>query len=582
MATCVRRAPLSANPNDPRSSRAIPTLASCVPLLLAVLRDPEAVGFDGAARELVVGLGLASDRSYAPPLGTWLAPLSILLPIGPLELRAAVMMALPAAFAAFLVGRRVAGPDAITRARGAWAIALAFALTSGVLLGASSVAASIAVIAIECALLEGDEFRTWAARGGALALAAWCAPRMLPAVAVAMVLGAPKQGGSRALRRAFFGVLPIVALGVATALARSDAWLALGRPFSAPTFAAASNLFPRGALLRAALACAVLGIAARGLLRTPTRVERLSPIIAGVALASALLLRAPDATIVGCVVLAPLAVSFAGGLSIAVERHLANASRYAIVLLVPALALGLAARAFEVELAEGRIGDAAVAHDVAPILTLGVAPPRGVLIVEDEEALLRFAHARLVHGLRPDLRVLPAQALAAGGAARMANATIAEVEAAADPLRALLARGTLEPSDASPLALKAALLTDLPFTRVRNVSRYVAPTGGPLVVHLERIDPSDRRLRRPTLERRIGLLARLLSSRPPTDRVRRALRIAATREARALSLALDRDGALAAVEHAASFGADPDRTARWTAKLAAKQSIDLEPATPDD
>lgn len=228
------------------------------------------------------------------------------------------------------------------------------------------------------------------------------------------------------------------------------------------------------------------------------------------------------------------------------------------------------------------MGDAAAGHDVAALFTLGVAPPRAVLVVEDEAALLRFAHARLVHGLRPDLHVLPAQKLAAGGAARMANVTIGDVPTAADPLRALLAHGTIEPSDASPLALKAALLTDLGFARIRPVARYVEPTGGPLIVHLERIDPSDRKLRRPTLERRMGLLIRLLSGRPAHDRHRSALRVDATREARALSLALDRDGALAAVVRAQSLGAEPDRSARWLTKLAARQSIDLEPACPDD
>jgi hypothetical protein len=277
-----------------------------------------------------------------------------------------------------------------------------------------------------------------------------------------------------------------------------------------------------------------------------------------------------------------MACALAGGLSIAVERHIATPSRRAIALLVPALSLGLGARAFEVLLAEGRAGDGAVAHDVAPLLTFGVAPPRAVTIVEDEAALLRFAHARLVHGLRPDLHVLPSQRLAAGGAARMAHATIAEVPTAADPLRALLAHGTLEPSEASPLALRAALLVDLPFARVRALSRHLEPSGGPMIVHLERIDPSDRKLRRPSLERRAGLLARLLAARPPHDRLRAALRVQATRESRAMSLALDRDGALAAVARARAFGADPDRSARWANRLAARQSIDGEPTCPDD
>jgi hypothetical protein len=286
--------------------------------------------------------------------------------------------------------------------------------------------------------------------------------------------------------------------------------------------------------------------------------------------------------IVAAACVAPLSVSFAGALSIAVERHLARAGRTALALLVPALALGLGARALEVELAARRLGPALAAHDLGAIVTLGVAPNRAVLITEDESTLLRFASARVLLGLRPDLSVLPAQILAAGGAARMANQTIATIPAAADPLRALLARGVLDPSDVAPLAQKAGVLSDLPVHRVRAVARHAAPTGGPLTLALERVDPSDRRLRRPPLERHLAFLASALAPRPTSDRLRTELRVAATREARVLSSAGDRDGALAALARAAAFGADAERIARWTARVTAKQTLDNEPATADD
>src|SRR5207244_736721 len=141
-------------------------------------------------------------------------------------------------------------------------------------------------------------------------------------------------------------------------------------------------------------------------------------------------------------------------------------------------------------------------------------------------------------------RVLPAQVLAAGGAAHMTNDTLAALPSAADPLRALLARGALDPSDVAPLAQKTAVIAQLPAHRLRSIARHASSTGGALILALERVDPSDRRIRRATLERRMSFLATTTGANDP---LRRALRIAATREARVLSMALDREGALAAL-----------------------------------
>jgi hypothetical protein len=73
-----------------------------------------------------------------------------------------------------------------------------------------------------------------------------------------------------------------------------------------------------------------------------------------------------------------------------------------------------------------------------------------------------------------------------------------------------------------------------------------------------------------------------LSSRPTNDGARTALRIAATREARLLSLALDREGAMAALARALALGADEARIARWISLVKSKKSLDAEPPTEDD
>lgn len=550
------------------SSSRIPATVAAVPLLFAAMCDPEAASFAGAARDVTVGLGLAVDRSWSLPLPQLIAPLATLIPLGSLDLRAAIVLALPAALASYLVATRI-----VAAAGAASILALAFSATTSVLLAASPLPVALMVLAIELALMERSEH----ALGASTLVAAWGAPRLLPLLVVLWLF----TRRERVARAAVVGALPVAALLLVPVLLRRDGWLAVGNALRAPSFAATP--LPSAAILRAAVVVIALGALARALLRSPSRAERLSPILAATALGCALLLRAGSAVVVAAAALAPLAVTFAGALSIAVERHLARPGRMALTWLVPALALGLGARAFEVEAGARRLGDAAAAHDLGSLVIYGLAPSRAVLIVEDEPTLLAFADARLLHGLRPDLRVLPAQTLAAGGAARMTNETLAAIPAAADPLRALLAHATLEPADVAPLAQKSAVLAAVPAHRLKGtIARHAMPTGGPLLLALERVDPSDRRIRRPGLERRLTFLAGALAARPADDRLRALLRVSATREARVLSVGLDREGSLAALARAGSLGADPQRIARWTARVAAKQTLESEPESEDD
>lgn len=548
-----------------KSSR-VPAIAAALPPLFAAMCDPEAAPFLGAARDVVVGLGLAVDRSWSLPLPQLVAPIATLIPLGSIDLRAAIALAIPASIASYLVALRI-----VAAAGTASILALAFSATTSVILAASPMPVALLVIAVELALRDDHDH----AFGAAALVAAWGAPRLLPVMIAAMILTR-----RRTVRDAWVGALPVAVLAAIPVLLRRDAWLALGNVLRAPSFV--HSPMPSAPILRAAIAIIALGAFARLLLRAPTRSERAAPILAAVALACALFLRVGYAVVVAAAALAPLAVTFAGALSIAVERHLARPGRMALTLLVPALALGLGARAFEVETSARRLREALGAHDLAPLAIYGLAPSRAVLIVEDEPALLAFADARLVLGLRPDLRVLPAQVLAAGGAARMTNETLAAVPPAADPLRALLSHATLEPADVAPLSQKTAVLTSLRAHRLKAIARHASPTGGPLLLALERVDPSDRRIRRPALERRLSFLANVLAARPLDDRLRASLRMAATREARVLSIALDRDGALAALARAAVLGADSQRIARWSARVHAKQTLENEPETDDD
>jgi len=202
--------------------------------------------------------------------------------------------------------------------------------------------------------------------------------------------------------------------------------------------------------------------------------------------------------------------------------------------------------------------------------------------VESEEALVRFSHDRALLSLRPDTRALPTHTLLLGGASTIARRTILELPAAGEVVRGLLATATLEEADVAPLSQQVPVLAALGAPRLKGLARHVDPTGGALMLALERVDPSDRRVRRGPLDRRLAFVVAALSSEPPGDRTRTALRVAATREARLLSAALDREGAGAAMARALALGADPDRIARWTAKVKARQSLESEPLSEDD
>ncbi len=558
-------------------------VCAVVPLSFAVFSDPESRPFSGEAREIVLGLGLGSDHSYGAPLIELLASTSSLVPIGPVDARATVAVAIPAAVASYLVARRVARSTPLAAWGGA-AIALAFSAMASVLLAASPASASLVVIAVELALAGGRARKFQASMAAMIVAASWSAPRLLPAVACAVWLARRERLASRvaAGETMALGAALVIAPCVALFAVRDGAWLSTGHAFVDGAFRGTAALVSSGAALRAVIVTAVLALAAR-FLAPPSSVSRSSDarasvVVGVVAAACGLLLRAEGALAVATAAVAPLATASAGALAIAVDRHVARARRRALLALVPALALGLGARAFEVELDARRIGaDACAAHDLAGIATLGTAPPRAVLLVEDDEALLRFARERLVHALRPDIRLLPTQSLLATGAARMAGRTLAEVPAALEPLRALLARATLEPADIAPLAQKAPVLVELSWPRLHAVARHAAATGGALSLALERIDPSDRRLRRPVLERRLAFFARALASAAPSDRTRRLFRDAAAREARAFASSGDRDAALAALVRAQAFGADADAVARATVKVNAKQTIDADP-----
>jgi hypothetical protein len=550
---------------------ALPLVSACVPILLAILCDPESRPFDGDGRSLVLGLALGGDRSLSAPLAQLLAPLGTLLPLGHAELRAAILLSIPAAIATYLVSRRI---SRVSLASGAWtsfAIVLAFGSVAGALLGSAPPEAAVVAIAIELLLL-----REVPPIAVATALyATWCAPRLLPALAVIAF------HALRARRPRYWGLatLALFVPPVALLLVRdTTAFLVVGKPFQLAAAGAAID----AAALRAAIATFVLALVARFLSKAPSAEERASAWSAAAAFSCAFALSAPGAIAIAATVSAPLAAASASAIALIVDRKLAR-SRRALSALVPALCLGLAARAIEVDLGQRRLGLAAsAAHDTASILTTGVAPPRAVLLVEDESVLLSLARDRVLHGLRPDLHVLPAQSLLAGGAARMATRTLAEVPSANETLRALLARGVVDVADLAPLAPRAPVLDELPAARVKPVARHAASTGGPLLLALERVDPSDRRLRRAAIEQRLAALASALFSRPASDRVRRALRIDATREARIFSLALDRDATLAAIGRARAFGAPEDRSARWLARTQAKQTLDAEPLSEDD
>lgn len=564
-----------------------PLVAAILPLLHASLSDPETLGVDRDGRATIVGLAFGADRSFAPPIGQLLAGAAGLLPIGPIDLRAAIALAIPAAIASAMITARVARAPSSTTPLAHAALTIAAGALGGLFLASSGPGVALVALALELLARPRAKASRLLIReelilGGSIGLAIWASPRLAPVVLVACAF-APR---SFARHRAADDPSPpgrswsIAALGAfaivppAVVLLTHDGWLALGRPFVGGLFAAGEA--SQTSVTRAAIVILVLAATAIVMMRG-LRGERGPLAIAASALVCGLLLSAKGALVVAAIALVPVAVRMAGALSIAVDRHLAVARLRPLAALVPALGLGLAARGFEVELEQRRLDlDGRAAHDLAAIVTWGVAPPRPALLLEDEETLLRWARERVVHGLRPDLRPVPTQRLLVTGAARVARRAMGALPSAADPIRALLARGVLESPDLAPLAQRVPVLAELPSARLRGVARNTSPTGGAPLLALERVEPSDRRIRRPAVERRLAVVSRGLARRPSTDRVRRALRLAAAREARLLAAAGDREAALVAVARASAFGLDDVTVARWTARITAKSTLDDE------
>jgi len=78
----------------------------------------------------------------------------------------------------------------------------------------------------------------------------------------------------------------------------------------------------------------------------------------------------------------------------------------------------------------------------------------------------------------------------------MAARTIDALPAAGEVVRGLLATATLEEADLAPLAQQVPVLAALAVGRVKALARHVDATGGAVMLALERVDASDRRVRR--------------------------------------------------------------------------------------
>ncbi len=590
-ATAETATPEEEPPSAERVPASLSVVSALVPLALAALVDPTA-----HPRESVLGLTLGADRGGAPPIPQLLVPLLTLVPLGPLEVRSAIALALPASIAALLLTRR-----AVRRPYGgggfaARAIVIAFGAIGGALLAAVPPSAALTVIGLELALSAhvAAPARKAVMRGmawAAIALAIWAAPRLSPALLLTGFLAARGTPFAVTSRKLLHFALPTLCGAAVVLLARDSAsWLSLGKPFDDGVFVRATGeLFPSAVALRTAVVAAVLTfgtILLGGFRESLDPDDRLALLACIAAFGSALILHAPGAANVSVVLLLPLCASTASALHIAVDRGIGVRRRpfqRAIAWLVPALSLGLAARAIEDDLrTRRRSPDAAAASELAPLVTVGTALPRGFLVMEEARVLIGWARHRAVLALRPDLSALPVQGLLLGGPARMATRVIEQTPKAADLVRGLLAHGTLEESDVSPLAQQHALLVQLPAARLRLLARHADPTGGPLRISVERVDPSERRAHRVSLDRRLRFIVDALASEPAEDPLRAALRTAATREARVLAAAGDREGAAAALVRSQALGADPQRVARWMARLRAKQSLDAEPSCEDD
>lgn len=528
-------------------------LAAVVPLALATLADPVLLD-----ERVVAALTLGTPGGTTLPIGALAGALATCIPVGDLPTRIAVLSAIPAALATWSVTRTAAAASFAGPRWGASLVVLALGIVVGVSLRTAPSDLAFVVLAVDLLLARG--LRGLAAL--AVVVGAWAAPRHLGTLAAALFLagGGPSAA---ALVGGAFVVAPLAAM----AFVRPEG---LG---GAPTLPfAAEPLGPVDpAQARALGVVAVLAVVAwLGAKDASGRPRVLLALVA----AAGLLLKAPGALVVAVAALAPLAAQAGSALTIAAteaargERQ--TLRRFAAFGLVPALCLGLSARAFEVQLLGARVGAvAASTRDLHGLFGLGSAPPRAVWIVEDEPALVRVLRARLVDGLRPDVRILPVQGLLSTLAVRTTHAVMAEEPAIREVMRALLARGGLEPADLAPLAQRVALVADVAPARLRGIARHAQPLGTAIAFYLERVDPSDRRLRRAAAERRWAALA-LAKDDPLRDH----LRASALREARLLSLARDTEGTIAALRRAEAFGEPAAHVRALLAKVQAKQALD--------
>ncbi len=550
-----------------------------------------------SARELALGLTMGSDHAGGPPLAQVLAPIFTLLPFGDLELRAAIGLSIPGALASFLVMRRAGRTPSASGRGAATAIALAMGALAGAILSRAAVATSMTVIGVELALFAvavGTKRRPLALPSAlaAFAFAAWCAPLLAPAglgaLAMAMAILAKKELKSTLWAGAWLFLPTLVVLVAFLAVRDRAAWCVLGRAWHEGPFATARGPLLEGStMVRAAWATPILAGAA--LLVAGKQLaadDRASALVAALGVVTTLVTRAEGGPALVVVVLLPTAAAALGALHIAVDRAMApreneNASSRAgaaraLAWIVPALAVGWSARAVEEEIRSRHVSvDVGAARAFAPIATLGAAPARVVIATEDDESVIAFTRARAGLGLRPDARLLPLGNLLFGGSARTTTLTIAAFPQANVLLRGYLSNGVLAEADVSPLTQQVPLFSTLPAARLLGLARHVDATGEALLVALERIDPSDRRLHRTAIERRLRFVLATLTD-APDDPIRRALRASALREARLLSVAYDREGSLAALERARTLGADPVVIDAASARVKAKAVLENE------
>ncbi len=539
-----------------------------LPLLLAAAVDAPA----SARPEVVEALFLAPRRDGVG-LGTLLAPIAALVPLGPAALRVAIAHALGPALAAALVTRRaLVRPYAAPRSA-VVAVTLAFGAMAAALLLIASPAVSLAAIGCELALL------TTPAPSVALGLApllAWADLRVLPSLVLALIRARSRVRWAVAT---IVGVATLVPLALAIALRASRAPVALGRWTLLRSRTAVAPLLtgPIGRLTLVLVALSGFAVLLREAGRGASDDEK-SAVLGSVGAAIAMALGAGDALALAAIGWVPVAAAACLALHRFTDPSRAGAAapttptRLAVAWLVPALALGLASRAFEEQWRTRRAPMAqTVSAELAPILTLGLAPAEPVVLVEDDAALLAWAGARASLGLRPDALLMPAGPLLLGAPA-FAAARAIDAEPSARPIAiALLASGNLGEADAAPLCLRRPLLATVAPTRLRGLARHVRPTPAGMQLSLERVDPSDRRLGRTTLARHAGALER--AQLPSEDALVVALRSGEESMAWLLAASGDREAATFALGRAAKLGAPSAMVNDWSRRLAAKAPL---------